>query len=406
MKAIKLLILSAMLCAAPLVFAEDTVLRFASWNNGESLQHQKDVARMFEAQNPGVTIQVEAHSDNYDQKLAASFGGKNPPDVMFMWNFPHYYTSLEPLNDYIENDSSLDLSDIPPGLLNYNKIGQNLYGLPVGFTSHVVYYNKDLFDQAGVDYPQEGWTWQDFRTTAKAFRNKEEKRYGFGFYAQPDPYDFEQYMWSNGTSYISQDGKAVDGYMNSPAAAEVLGMFVGMLKNEEAVLIGSSGADSSGSGLFKADRIAMYESGIWPKSGFEAAKKNFGIASLPSFPGKTVKSVINQSGMSMAKDSKNKALAWKFIKFFVSPEAIKARPTDLPIRRSVIKELQFDQDPQMKAFFTMLESSDQTPAFMLNKKWGKIQKNLALAIETALLKQSDAQSNLDAAVKKSARHLR
>ena len=46
-----------------------------------------------------------------NQKLAASFGAKNPPDIMYMWNFPAYYESLEPLNQYIEGDAEMDMDD-------------------------------------------------------------------------------------------------------------------------------------------------------------------------------------------------------------------------------------------------------------------------------------------------------
>lgn len=83
----------------------EKVLRFATWDTGESLKYQQDIAKKFEKANPGVKVQVEAYADGFEDKLAASFEQKSP-DVMYMWNYPDYYKSLEPLDDYVNKDSS------------------------------------------------------------------------------------------------------------------------------------------------------------------------------------------------------------------------------------------------------------------------------------------------------------
>ncbi len=138
----------------------EKVLRFATWDTGESLKYQQDIAKKFEKANPGVKVQVEAYADGFEDKLAASFGAKNPPDVMYMWNYPDYYKSLEPLDDYVNKDSSFKTTfdDFYTNILNYHKFKNTTYGFPIGFTTRVIYYNKKLFQEAGVPLPTSGWT--------------------------------------------------------------------------------------------------------------------------------------------------------------------------------------------------------------------------------------------------------
>ena len=119
--------------------ADGTVtLRFATWDSGEALNIQKEIAKKFEEKNPNIKVQVEAYGDGFDQKLVAAFGAKDAPDVMYMWDFPTYGSSLEDLNAYIEKDSSVDMKDFYEGLMNYVQLDGKTYGIPAGFTTHVI----------------------------------------------------------------------------------------------------------------------------------------------------------------------------------------------------------------------------------------------------------------------------
>lgn len=365
----------------------NVTLRFATWDNGKELKIEQEIAKKFEEKNPGVKVQVEPYGDGFDQKLAASFGAKNPPDVMYMWNFPAYSESLEPLDKFIEGDPNMDLNDFYQGLFNYSSMNGKIYGMPAGFTTRVVYYNKDLFDKANIPYPKDGWTWDDFKQIAKKLSDPSQKQYGFGVVPEPDTYDLQGLVWSNGGSYISKDGKQIKGYMNSPETIEAINVLSDLLKDKSAVLVGGKN-QQNGDDIFKAGKIAMWESGVWPLQGFKEAKINFGTVEVPSFGGKPTKGVIASSAVSIAKDSKNKELAYKFVKFYSSAEAIKMRTSDLPVRISVVKEKNMEQDPMLSPFYKMLERSTDTPAFLLNKNWDDINRNLSSAINAVMLEQN------------------
>ncbi|MFU1797020.1 ABC transporter substrate-binding protein [Paenibacillus azoreducens] len=379
-------------------------LRFATWDTGDTLKIEQDIAKKFEAEHPGTKVQVEAYADGFDQKLAAGFGAANPPDVMYMWDFPTYHQSLEPLDNYANKDQDLKIDDFYKGLFNYGKIDGKLYGIPAGFTTRVVYYNKKMFDAAGVPYPKDGWTWDQFQEIAQKLSDKSKKQYGFGVRAENDTYDLQGLVWSNGGSFISPDGKTIDGYMNSKETAEAIQMFGDMVKNGSAVLTGGKG-QQSGDDIFKAGKIAMWESGIWPLESFRKAGIDVGTVEMPAFQGKPVKGVLAESALSIAKDSKQKDLAWEFIKFYVSDASIKMRVADLPVRQSVVTELKKDQDPLYKPYYTMLERSDNTPAFLLNPKWNEVNRQLSAAVES-VMHGGNAQEVLNQAVKDSERYLK
>lgn len=391
-----------------MTFAQDKVLHFATWNTSpESIAINQEIATKFEEANPGVKVQVELYGDGFDDKLTAAMGAGNPPDLMYMWNYPAYYQSLMPLDDMIARDAAeLNLADIPSGLMNGGLIDGKTYGMPVGFTTHVIFYNKDLLAAAGVAEPQAGWTWADLRAAAAKLSKPDEQIFGFAVDAKPDPFDFEEFFWSNGAQYISDDGKVLDGVMNSPEAAEVLDMFGDMIKTGEAVAL-NIGDQTSGSDLFKAGKLAMMEGAMWNKGGIDESGVNYGVAVLPAFGDKPVKSTINASGISIAKDTADPDLAWAFVKFFSTPEAVALRTNDLPIRTSVAESSGMMADPKLAPFFAMLAVADGTvPSFLKNPEWGRIQENLSLAIEATMIDQGNAKAHLDEAVAASARFLK
>jgi len=410
MKTTRRIILTTALAAMAMpgaAFAQDKVLRFATWNTDPaSIAINQAIATKFEESHPGVKVQVELYGDGFDDKLTAAMGAGDAPDLMYMWNFPAYKDALLPMDDLIARDAGeMNLADIPQGLMNISLIDGKTYAMPIGFTTQVVFYNKDMFAAAGAPEPAADWTWADLRANAAKFRDAGSKTYGFAVDAKPDPFDFEQFLWSNGTKYISDDGKTLEGYMNSAEAAEVLDMFADMIKSEEAVAL-NIGDDTSGSTLFKGGKIAMFQSAMWSKTGIDESGINYGVAPLPAFGDKPVHSVIGASGLSISKDAKDPELAWEFVKFFSTPEAVEMRTNDLPIRTSVAEKMGMATDPIFKPFFDMLAVSNrETNAFLKNANWGQIQANLALAIEATMVEQGNAKAHLDEAVAASARFL-
>ena len=303
-------------------------------------------------------------------------GSGDAPDVMYMWNYPAYHEGLEPLDSYIEKEGEDYKKNFYSTLWNYNSYDGQIYGLPVGFTTHCVYYNKDLFEKAGVEVPKGDWTWDDLKEKAKEIYEKTGVK-GFSFSMKPDPYDYEMYLWSNGTAYCDKDGK-MEGYVDSDKALETYKMFQDMEKDGYAVATEKSGGDE-----FQAGQTGMFVYGAWAVKKYTEEGVNFGLAKLPSFGTEKSASILSSSGVAIAKSSKNKEAAWEFVKFWTSEESNKTRiGTEFPVLMSVVESEKILEKPEYAPFYEMLDQSGEyTPASFIMNKWSEVSEKLELAFE-------------------------
>ncbi len=380
------------------------VLRFATWDGSENLGIQRRIAAAFEQRHPGVRVQLEAYGGGFNQKLSAAFGARNPPDVMMMWNFPLYHRVLEPLDAWQAREPAFASADLVPGLLRFASAEGRLYGVPAGFTSQVIYYNKDMFDRAGLAYPQPGWSWDDLAALSRKLSRPAAKVYGYGLDVAPDPYDFQGYLWSAGARMLGADGRRVQGEFDSAGSQAMFTMLLGLLDQGLAATLGV-GDGKNQRQLFVADRVAMLMDGAAFRLELAQDGKRYGVAPLPSFQGRPAQSVVSVSSLAIARDSTQKALAWQFIRFYSSAEAVRLRQGDLPVLMSVARELRLQEDPLVQPFYAMALSMQEVPAFLLNPRWTRASAVVRDAIQAVFLKQGEIGPILSKAALKAERKL-
>ncbi|QUG41989.1 sugar ABC transporter substrate-binding protein [Psychrobacillus sp. INOP01] len=353
-------------------------LRFATWDVGEDVDLQQDLIDKFNDSHENIEVVLEAYGSEYDTKITAGMGAKDAPDIMYMWNYPQYKGALEPLDSYIEKEGAEYKDNFYETLWNYNSADGQILGLPVGYTTHVVYYNKAIFDEAGVEYPKSGWTWEDLQETAKKITNKDSKVSGFAFSGKPDPYDFEMFLWGNNTSYVDKDGN-LKGNLNSKQSVEVFEMFQNMAKDGYAIT-----TEGSGSTEMKSGKVAMFVYGAWGLTPLKEAGIDYGVVELPTFKGGKSVSILSSSGVSISKNSEYKDEAFEFVKFWTNEEANKGRiGFELPVLKSVVESEQLEQDPVKSVFYSMLEKSDgYTPSSFIVEDWSKVSENLTQTFES------------------------
>ena len=353
-----------------------TKIRFASWDVAEAIDSQQAIVDKFNEAHDDIEVTLEAYGSDFDTKISAGMGSGDTPDVMYMWNYPAYYEGLEPLDSYIEGEGDGYKENFYETLWNYNSMEDSIYGIPVGFTTHALFYNKDIFAEAGVEEPTDDWTWDDLQKAAKEISEKTDAK-GFSFQMKPDPYDFEMYLWSNGTAYCDEDGK-MEGMIDSKESEEVFTMFQDMAKDGYAIATEKSGTDE-----FRSGATAMYVYGSWSIADFNEDGLNYGVVNIPSFDGQDSVSILSSSGISIAKDSKNKDAAWEFVKFWTSEECNKERiGMELPVLNSVVESEGIMDQPEYAPFYRMLEQSGgHTPASFIIEDWSEISEDLSLSFE-------------------------
>jgi len=127
----------------------------------------KTLADAFHALHPNVTVNIKEYDPaQYDTLMTADLSANSGPDIITQKTFKQFYT-------YVDGGALADISDVTAGLpastnaKDAYTIDGKSYGVPYRQDSWVLFYNKDLFDKAGVAYPDGSWTWDDYAKAAK-----------------------------------------------------------------------------------------------------------------------------------------------------------------------------------------------------------------------------------------------
>ncbi len=309
-----------------------TVVRISNWGGaGDDSEYDRIVQRMyadFEKAHPGVDVQVEGipGSGEYVQKMLLNFVAGTQPDVMVLdASSAAVFVEnglLQDLTPFIQKDAQMQLQDYFPNVVDIDRRGDKLYAIPGDFTPMVMYYNKDLFDQAGVPYPKAGWHFEKFLETAQRLTTPE-RQYGFVF-SNWMP-GWVMWLWNNGGDVLSPDGKVAAGYFDSPANVHTVGFLRDLIKKHR-VAPSLSEVASMGVDLFANGQAAMTISGHWSMVGYKNAPKDsegkpkidwkrLGVVELPhnTPQGHTV---MYEAGFAIPKGAKHPDLAWELVKMW------------------------------------------------------------------------------------------
>ena len=359
-------------------------ISFSMWGAPEELAVWKQIVSDFEAANPNIKVNVEVSDwDSYWDKLKTQLAAGTPPDV-FAMDAPLFldYQSrgvLANLQPYLDKNPDM-LKDVYPQTLEAYQTPDGYYGLPRDFQTIVLFYNKDMFDKAGLAYPTADWTWDDVRAASKKLTldtNGDGKidQYGFVF----DQWDMEpgwsEALWSYGGDIISSDHTKT--LVGETKAREAWQMLYNM------VFVDKSSPDNNtisqyGGDLFQAGVAAMMPMGHWAVPGYNTAGFKYDAAPMPKGPAGPATSV-NSAGFVIAKDSKNPDAAFEFVKYALSP-AGQTRLAELgfaiPVLKSIAESPAFLEQKgstlNQKVFLDSLAFSHMKPVFKGYDEWASV----------------------------------
>ena len=149
---------------------------FMVFGDPEEINAFRNVIAAYENEKPDVNVNLIEASDRDDliARLSTSFAAGTPPDL-FLLNYRFYAQFaardvLEPIEDRVDDSDVFQQEDFYEEAMDAFRFNDTLTCLPQNISSLVVYYNKDLFEKAGVAFPKEGWTWDEMVATAKKLR--------------------------------------------------------------------------------------------------------------------------------------------------------------------------------------------------------------------------------------------
>ncbi len=292
----------------PTASGEDVTLTYFTFSAApDHLEDLDTIVSAFEAENPNVTIDVQTASyDDYFTQLQTRVAGGDAPDT-FELNYENFVT-------YAEAGTLLDLTAAAGDTLDpsvfypraYEVFAQDgtQYGLPETFSNVVLFYNKELFDAAGLDYPTADWTWEDEQAAAEALTDADA-----GVWGTFQPVSFFEYfkvLAQNGGDFFTEDGSDVA--FDTPEgveAAEWLLNKVGTIMPTEADMGGQDDAT-----MFKSGQLAMWHNGIWQFAGMADAPFEWDIVVEPGNTEDASHFFANAVVASSGTDHPAEATAW------------------------------------------------------------------------------------------------
>lgn len=268
----------------------------------------------FEKANPNITVDVTTlpYSD-YFTALQTDLAAGTVSDVFDMEfaNYASYQANgvLAPLK--VSNPSAYRQS-----LLEAYSTDGTSYALPSSFSDVVLYYNKDLFDAAGVSYPTNDWTWADEKAAALKITDQ-----AAGIWGDHQPVSFYEYykvLAQNGGKFLNDDGKTVA--FNTPAGIEAAKWLVEKSGTTMPTIEQGQGTPDFDTNLFKDGKLAMLHTGIWVFGAFADSPANWDIAVEPS--NGTKASAVFSNAIGVSATSKNIAAATKWVEFMTSSDTM------------------------------------------------------------------------------------
>jgi len=300
---------------------QNVTLRYSIWDTNQAPAMQQ-IATEFKQTHPNINVQVQVTPfSQYWTKLETAATGGSAADIFWM-NGPNFikYASndiLLPLDDKISADK-VDLNNYPSALVALYTYNGKHYALPKDFDTVALWYNKKLFDTAGMKYPDGSWNWNTLRDAARKLTNPSKGVWGIAA-QQANQEGYYNTIPQNGGYVISPDRKS-SGYDN-PATIGGLQFWINLIQDKSSPTLAQM-TDTPPISLFESGKVAMLYAGSWNAIEFaknEYTKDKVDVTVLPQ--GKQRATVIHGLGNVIFAKTQHPQEAWEFVNFLGSKEA-------------------------------------------------------------------------------------
>lgn len=299
-------------------FAQTTLSYYTFTADNAHVDELEMLINAFETENPDIDIEYTALPfDSYFTRLQTDFAAGNAPDV-FELNYENFVTfasreSLLPMKDLGGLESTFY-----PAALDAFKYKDAQYGLPITFSTVVLFYNKDLFDAAGVEYPTNEWTWDNVIEAAKALTNSPERVWGIH---QPVQFwEFYKTAAAAGGGLMIGDTVEID----TPENREALHYLVDKVQTHKVMPTDAEMSGVSDTDMFLSGQLGMLVTGIWMFDTFKDAPFAWDITVEPGSARKATHFFSNAA--VIAKTSENADAARKWVEFLAAnPQTVETR---------------------------------------------------------------------------------
>ncbi|WP_343950820.1 sugar ABC transporter substrate-binding protein [Nonomuraea longicatena] len=296
--------------------SENATISYAIWDKNDQASAEKIIAA-FQQANPKVTVKLEITPwAQYWTKLQTAASGGTAPDVFWMnsLNVRMYAKGgvIAPLDE-----SKAD--GLPTAVVDGYRYDGKLYGLPHNVNVPALWYDKKVFDSAGVKYPTADWTWADVQSAAKKLTDPAKGQYGI-MAPMWDQAAFYNTMLQAGGRVLSPDGKK-SGF-DEPGSIQGLEFWTNLIK-EKSAPAAEVYNDTDPIQLFQSGKYGMQYGGSWLASTYwnnPEIRERVDVVPLPKGPQGRGVVVIGTANAVSAK-SEHPEASKAFAEFVVSQQA-------------------------------------------------------------------------------------
>jgi len=273
-------------------------------SNGGNEENLQTIVDAFEAENPNITVEVTTLPyGDYGTALQTDLAAGTVSDV-FDIEFSNY--AAFQANGVLAPLEVSDAGSYRPSLLEAYSTGGTPYALPSSFSAVVLYFNKDLFDAAGLDYPTSDWTWADEEAAAITLTDQAN-----GVFGNHQPVSFFEYykaVAQSGGEFLNADRTAVA--FNTPEGLEAAEWLVGKSGVTMPTIEQGQGTPDFDTNLFKEGKLAMMHTGIWIFGAVADVPFGWDIAVEPGNTKQASAVFSNALGVSAASENIEAATKW------------------------------------------------------------------------------------------------
>ncbi len=385
-----------------------------TWWTGQADEAEtilEGLAAEFEELHPNVTIDVSSGASSTEellQKLSAGFAGNNYPNISY--SFGSWASELESSGRTLDiteqvDDPEVAWDEFPEAARKtVQPTGEKTIGFPAVVDNLSLLYNTTVFDAAGVEYPTDDWTWDDFRDAAAKLTDPATETFGYAYSvsgSEETTWQFWPHLWQNGGEILDDEGRAA---FNSSAGADALEFLRQMAQDDKSIYLDQT--DTRFGQLFAGDRIGMITSGPWQLNDLKIAGTSYGVAQLPGTDGdhQTVQGA-DLWALFDTRDANENHWAYEFTEWLTSAEQDEKWNVaygNLPLRTSETGSAAFEE--QVKAlpgYDVMAENASNAvnPRPTVPGYVG-LSEAIGAAISQVLQGQSQPQDALDEAARK------
>ena len=355
-------------------------LTMSVWSPEQEALMKAQSAKYMET-HPNITITTQMSPwSEYWTKLEASATGSAAPDIITM-NVLHVeeYAEAGILMDLTEAEAASDLKaaeNFPAPLLNGYIVEGKLYGIPKDFDTNGIFFNKELFDAAGVAYPENGMTFEDFRALCEELKDKlPEGCYPTAVNRNSGQTTYNATIYANG-GYVLNEDNTKSGWDDPKTVGGVQPWLDLVLDGLSPTL--EQMTDTDPDSMFMGGHLAMYLSGNYMISDYnKTLEGKFGIVQRPSFNGKHT-DIINGLAYSVSANTPHAEEAKEFVLWLGSKEAqtIEGNSKTVIPARIDCQELYLNCFPELdlQIFLDSAKEAELLPHCKVSSELGNVSK--------------------------------